>query len=59
MKDLIEIGGVWLRRVGDRVIVSVEIEGVWQDVISEHAEGAFSHIVEPGGMREGKETSRA
>lgn len=64
MKDkTIPVGGIWLRRIGDRVIVAAEINGRWIDVISEHAEGSFSHIVEPSGMlkceAEGKLTDKA
>jgi hypothetical protein len=52
-RDQILISGVWLRKEGERVIVAVEFGGKWIDVITEHAEGAFSHIVEPGGILEG------
>jgi hypothetical protein len=47
------ISGVWLREEGERVIVAVEIEGKWIDVITEHKEGPFSHIVESGDIIEG------
>jgi hypothetical protein len=49
----IPVSGVWLRKEGERVIVAVEIEGKWIDVITEREEGPFSHIVEPDGIREG------
>lgn len=41
---------IWLRREGDRVVVSVEHKEMWIDVISESAGGPFSHIVEPAGI---------
>lgn len=44
------ISAIWLRRVGDRVEVLAEVNGQWRVAISEHAEGAFSHIAEIGGM---------
>ena len=51
--DKVTVRGVWLRKEGERVIVAVEIEGKWIDVITERADSAFSHIVEPGGILEG------
>lgn len=46
--------GVWLRRLGDRVQVLVEIVGAgdprWHLVIEESIDGEFSHIVEARGM---------
>lgn len=55
-QSAIAVSGIWLRRDGGenevgRVIVSVDINGRWVDVISEVADGAFSHIVEPLGIR--------
>jgi hypothetical protein len=45
---------IWLRREGDYVVVLVEhkIDGgsVWVEVIREHHEGPFSHIIEPSGI---------
>jgi hypothetical protein len=51
--DKVTVSGVWLRKTGGCVIVAVEIEGKWIDVITERADSAFSHIVEPGGILEG------
>lgn len=45
------VSGVWLRRIGDKAIVAVEIRGKWIDVITEDIDGNFSHIVEPNGIR--------
>lgn len=52
----VPISGVWLRRVGDKVIVSVEIDGRWRDVIVEFYDGQFSHIVETSGIESAQET---
>lgn len=41
---------IWLRREGNRVIVSVEDREMWVDVISEVLDSPFSHIVEPAGI---------
>jgi hypothetical protein len=49
-KQSVEITGLHLMRLGDYVRVNVEIDGRWVQVISERHDGAFSHIVEPGGM---------
>lgn len=46
----IAVEGIWLLRDGDKVIVRAEIDGKWIDVIREHHDGMFSHIVEPAGM---------
>lgn len=37
---------VWLRREGDYVIVAVEVDGKWHDVIREWWDSSFSHIWE-------------
>ena len=37
---------IWLRRSGDYVIVAIEIEGEFRDIIQEHYDGPISHIVE-------------
>jgi hypothetical protein len=50
-KETVQVSGVWLRRSGDRVIVAVEIDGLWRDVIVERLDSNFSHIVESSGIR--------
>jgi len=48
------VTGVWLKNLGDEIIVSVEVDGAWVDVITEYVgrmEFAVSHIVEPLGIR--------
>ena len=40
---------IWLRRIGDKVQVLVEIDNRWYMAIEEHVDGSFSHIAEPGG----------
>lgn len=52
MKQPISITGLMLRRQGDHAIVEVEVEGVWVEIIKEHLDGNFSHIVEPAGIRQ-------
>ena len=37
---------VWLKRDGDRVTVSVEVDGQWIEVIREFWDSPFSHIWE-------------
>ena len=50
-QEPIAISGIHLARNGDHAIVAIEVEGRWIEVIREFAEGPFSHIVEPEGMR--------
>lgn len=45
-------GPIWLRRIGDQVVVSVTKNGHWHDVIAEGHDGNFSHIIEPIGIEE-------
>jgi hypothetical protein len=47
----VPVEGVWLVREGAYAVVKVEIRGQWYEIIREHAEGNFSHITEPGGIR--------
>jgi hypothetical protein len=47
---MIEIGAVWLRKIGHDVQVLVEVEGRWRLVISEPEDGNYSHIVEAAGI---------
>lgn len=47
----VPVTGIHLVRLGDYVVVRAEIDGEWVDVIREHHDGSFSHIVEPLGMR--------
>jgi hypothetical protein len=49
--EAVPVTGVHLKRVGNRAVVAVEIDGKWVDIIEEHYEGNFSHICEPSGMR--------
>lgn len=52
----IKIEGIWLRYVGGendphaRVVVEVERNGRWFEVISEAHASAFSHCVSPAGI---------
>jgi hypothetical protein len=50
-KDSVKISGVWLRQIGNRIQVLVEHGSTWFLVIEETAGAAFSHIVEPEGIR--------
>jgi len=54
-KSKIEISGLMVRTLGNRVLVEVEIDGKWSVVIEEKVdsiEGTFSNIIEPDGIRE-------
>lgn len=46
MADKVEISAIHLGTVGDHVIVAVEIDGNWIEVIRERKDNAYSHIVE-------------
>lgn len=50
-QQAVPVTGIHLVRIGDYVIVRAEMDGKWVDVIKEHHDGSFSHIVEPLGMR--------
>lgn len=50
-QEPIAVMGIHLFRIGEHVVVSAEIDGKWVEVIRERHDGAFSHIVEPSGMR--------
>ena len=50
--ETIEISGLHLFRLDEHVIVRIEIDGLWVEVMRERYDGAFSHIVEPDGMRD-------
>lgn len=41
-----QISAIWLRRIGNDVIVSFERDGVWRRAIVEAHDASFSHIVE-------------
>lgn len=45
-------GPIWLRRVGDYVIVEVEFDGEWVEVIREQLDGNFSHCIYPIGIQD-------
>jgi hypothetical protein len=47
----VAVTGIHLLRLGNHVVVNAEIDGKWVEVIREVHDGAFSHIVEPNGMR--------
>lgn len=55
--DTICISGLMLRRTGGennpsaKVVVELEIDGVWQEVAEELLESNFSTIIEPAGIR--------
>lgn len=51
MADTVQVSGVHLKRIGDKAIVAVEVDGRWVDIIEEYYDGSFSHICEPGGIR--------
>ena len=43
-------GAIWLRRVGNFAVVEIEKDGEWIEVMREHVDGNFSHIIEPLGI---------
>lgn len=46
-------GPIALRRVGEYAVVEIEtLPGQWLEVIREHLDGNFSHIIEPLGIEE-------
>lgn len=49
-KEPVPITAVHLVRIGEHVIVNVEVGGQWVEIIREHHEGSFSHICEAGGI---------
>lgn len=59
MKNTVPISGVHLVKIGEYVIVNVEIDGKWIEVIKEHESGSFSHICEPAGIRRRQELQNA
>lgn len=50
-KEPVPVTAVHLVRIGDHVIVNVEVGGQWVEIIREHHEGSFSHICEAGGIQ--------
>lgn len=47
----VPVMGIWLKRIGDKVIVSAEdSEGRNIDLIVEQADGAFSHNISEHGI---------
>lgn len=47
----IEISAVHLHKEGDKVIVAVEVNRRWVDIITEHSSAPFSHICEAAGIQ--------
>ncbi len=46
-------GPVWIHRSGDNIVVELEApDGSWVEVIREHVDGNYSHIVEPAGIQQ-------
>jgi hypothetical protein len=57
MQEPVSVQGIHLFSTGEHVVVSLEIEGRWIEIIREFRDGAFSHIVEPNGIRRATENS--
>ncbi len=52
-KTSIEIEGVWIRAtMRGSVELLVEVKGEWRLLVEEVFDGAFSHIVEPEGIKQ-------
>lgn len=50
---MILVNGVWIRHIGGKVQLLVDLGGTpadWRLVAEEPIDAAFSHIVEPGGI---------
>lgn len=58
MQEPVAVTGIHLVKSGAFTLVRAEIDGRWIEVIREHSDGPFSHIVEPGGMRQAARTSQ-
>jgi hypothetical protein len=43
-------GALWMRSEGDYVILSIETEKGWVELIRERLDSPFSHIIEPAGI---------
>lgn len=64
MSDTVEVSGIMLRQVVNpkgvgsvpKLQVLAEVDGEWRIVIEGLADGPISHIVETGGIRNGKAT---
>lgn len=52
MSDKVEISAIHLSTVGDHVIVAVEIQGQFVEVVRELKDNAYSHCVEAHGIEE-------
>lgn len=48
--EMVPVEGIRLRKEGEYTVVDAEIGGTWVEIIRERGDGAFCHIVEPGGM---------
>jgi hypothetical protein len=57
LKEAVPVTGVWLRNVGDKIEVLVEVNGEWRVAIHGYTLGyrdqEISHIVEPAGILKG------
>lgn len=57
-EETVCISGLYLRRQGGKIIVTVEIDGRWVDVITESVDGEISHNVYPSGIHKALQGSR-
>jgi hypothetical protein len=48
--ETVPVQGIRLRKDGEYTVVDAEMDGEFVEVIREHSDGPFSHIVEPTGM---------
>lgn len=49
-KREVSVSAIWLKTIGDDVIVEAEIGGRWVELIRERSDGAYSHIIEGNGV---------
>lgn len=46
----VEMDAVWLRRIGNRAEVLVQVDGDWRIAITEAADGSYSHCAQARGF---------
>lgn len=52
--ETVSVSGIHLVTEGADIVVRAEVDGRWVEVIRELNDGPISHIVEPGGIKDGK-----
>jgi hypothetical protein len=55
---VIQVYGISVRKIGTNVIVAVKVADEWRDVIVVKDADSFSHILEPGAIKEAYRRAR-